>query len=81
MTESEAIKVVEDAILEHEYKQPNEYTLDSTLEAVGIDSLDIVEMAIVVEDKYKVNFPNSALSKIHTVRDFVTAVMTHVGKQ
>lgn len=49
-------------------------TLDSSLEALGISSLDSISLVFDIEDKYGVEIPNEALKKVRTVRDIVDGV-------
>ena len=72
-----AIKLVQDVILEHAFMSAKEYTLDSNLKKLGIDSLDLVELGMLVEERLKIPF-NKILSRtftgIETVGDLVKLV-------
>ena len=49
-------------------------TLDSSLEDLGISSLDSISLVFDIEDKYGVEVPNEELKKVRTVRDIVDGV-------
>jgi len=49
-------------------------TLDSSLDDLGITSLDSISLVFDVEDKYGVEVPNEELKKIRTLRDIVDGV-------
>jgi len=51
-------------------------TLDSSLDDLGITSLDSISLVFDVEDKYGVEVPNEELKKIRTLRDIVDGVDT-----
>lgn len=46
-------------------------TLDDSLDDLGIDSLDIVEIAMEIEDTFSLEFENHELESIRTVKQFV----------
>jgi acyl carrier protein len=72
MTRTKAIELVQQAILEHEYQGPDSYTLTSSIsDDIGADSLDVVEMIMIVEEKTGIEFPPQNLSKFKTVEDMV----------
>jgi len=77
MTQEQALAVVRDAIKTQD-PDIKDYTPESDLSSLGIDSLDVLAIAMVVEDKYCVDFPNSALNKIYKIQDFVDVVMTYI---
>ena len=49
-------------------------TLESSLEELGITSLDSISLVFDIEDKYGVEVPNEALKNIKTVQDIVDGV-------
>lgn len=79
MTRDKALQIVQEAFMEHEYLHPDSYTFDDTLKSLGIDSLDKVEIGIVVEDKLHCSFPDSVFNSINTVKDFVDLVEKQNG--
>ena len=57
-------------------EEPENVKPDSRFEDLDIDSLDLVELAQVVEDEYGVEIKDSEMDQIATVQDvvdFVTA--------
>ena len=54
---------------------------DSTLEELGLDSLDRVSLSFDLEEKYGVEIPEHRLSTIQTVADIVTEVQAALLKQ
>ena len=54
--------------------EPDEVTRDATFEALDIDSLDLVELAQVIEDEYGIEVTDTDMDKITTVQDAVDVV-------
>jgi acyl carrier protein len=52
---------------------------DATLEAIDIDSLDLVELTQVVEETYEIDLEGSDFKSIKTVGDVVDLVVAKVG--
>jgi len=53
-------------------------TRDATLEAINVDSLDLVELTQVVEETYGIDLDGADFKKIKTVGDVVDLVVTRV---
>ena len=51
---------------------------DATLEAVDVDSLDLVELTQLVEETYEIDLENADFKKIKTVGDVVDLVVARV---
>jgi acyl carrier protein len=66
-------KVVFDA-LESFGAEPTEISLDATFEALDIDSLDVAELAQIVDEKFGVEIKSSDAERIKTVGDVVDLV-------
>lgn len=66
-------KVVFDA-LETFGADPSEISLDATFEALDIDSLDVAELAQIVDEKFGVEIKSSDAEQIKTVGDVVDLV-------
>ena len=49
----------------------SEITPDSTFESLGIDSLDIVELIMDLEEEFDLQIPDEDLPKVSTVQDIV----------
>lgn len=54
-------------------------TDQDTLEALGLDSLDRVQLAIDLERRLGIDIPDPELDQWTTVGDVVTGVQTRVG--
>jgi acyl carrier protein len=50
-------------------------TRDATLEHLDVDSLDLVELAQIVEDDYGVELHSDDLREVRTVGDVVDAIV------
>jgi acyl carrier protein len=51
---------------------------DATLEDIDVDSLDLVELTQVVEEKYEIDLESADFKKIKTVGDVVDLVVERV---
>lgn len=49
-------------------------SLETTLHELNVDSLDAVELAMAIEDKYDINVPDEDLAKFKTVGDIVAYI-------
>jgi acyl carrier protein len=56
----------------------DEVTRDATLEAIDVDSLDLVELTQVVEETYGIDLDGADFKKIKTVGDVVDLVVARV---
>jgi acyl carrier protein len=56
----------------------DDVTRDATLEAIDVDSLDLVELTQVVEETYGVDLDGADFKKIKTVGDVVDLVVARV---
>jgi len=54
-------------------KKDIEINLDSSIVEIGIDSLDIIEIALSIEEKYKINVPVDNLlgASVNSIRDLI----------
>jgi acyl carrier protein len=77
MEQEKAIQIVQEAILKHEFIPATDYTLESTIEELGISSLDLVEIGMMIEDVLKEDISNDKLDNIHTVGDLVKIVESY----
>jgi acyl carrier protein len=55
-------------------EEPENVNPDSRFEDLDIDSLDLVELAQVIEDDYKIEVTDADMDKIATVQDVVDFV-------
>jgi len=58
---------------------PEVLTRDATLEEVDVDSLDLVELTQVVEERYEIDLESADFKKIKTVGDVVDLVVARVS--
>ncbi len=54
-------------------------TLDATLEQIDVDSLDLVELTQVVEERYDIDLDSADFKTIKTVGDVVDLVVARVS--
>ena len=57
---------------------PEALTRDATLDSVDVDSLDLVELTQVVEERYAIDLDGADFKKIKTVGDVVDLVTARV---
>lgn len=51
----------------------------SLLDDLGADSLDVVELAMALEEEFSIEVPDEDLEKIRTVQDIVDLIQAHAG--
>ncbi|MFN8160007.1 MAG: acyl carrier protein [Solirubrobacterales bacterium] len=66
------------AALEEFGADPDKINLDAEFEAIDIDSLDIVELAQIVEDEYGVELKGEDVEGIKTVGQAVDLVVSRL---
>ena len=71
-------KVVFDALPQFG-ADPSDITREATFESLDIDSLDLVELAQIVEDDYGVQLKGEDMEDVKTVRQAVDLVMSKLG--
>lgn len=54
--------------------EPDQISADAEFETLDIDSLDLVELAQVIEDEYGIEVTDADMDKIATVQDVVDFV-------
>ena len=59
--------------------EPDAINPDSTFESMDIDSLDLVELAQIVEDDYGVQLKGEDMENVTTVRQAVDLVVSKLG--
>ncbi len=57
--------------------EEDEIKMDATLEDLGADSLDIVEMVMAIEQEWDMEIPDEAAEGIKTVGDAVSYIVAH----
>ena len=77
MSEAISEKQVEDALIDALAEmgpEREEITRDKTFQELEIDSLDLVELAQIIEDEYGVEITDSDMDALKTVGDVVDLV-------
>ena len=59
--------------------EPEQINADAEFEAMDVDSLDLVELAQIVEDEYGVQLKGEDMEGVGTVRQAVDLVMSKLG--
>ncbi len=63
---------VKDIIVDQLDAEESEVTLDTNIrESLGADSLDLVDLAMTIEDEFEVEITDEAIESIKTVGDLV----------
>ena len=75
---SEAVeKVIVDGL--EEIGAEGEIRREATFEQLDIDSLDVVELALIVEDEFGVELDGDAVKDVRTVGDVIDLVVARGG--
>ena len=56
----------------------SDITADTTLEDLGADSLDVVEVIMALEDEFDIEISDEVAENISTVGDLVDYIKSHV---
>jgi acyl carrier protein len=59
--------------------EPDQINADAEFEGMDVDSLDLVELAQIVEDEYSVQLKGEDMEGVKTVRQAVDLVMSKLG--
>jgi acyl carrier protein len=59
--------------------EPSALRRDATLEELDVDSLDLVELAQVIEDEYKVEVTSQDVQNVNTVGDVIDLVASRLS--
>ena len=70
----EAIQARVFEALEEFGAEPEEIKLEATFEALDVDSLDLVELAQIVQEEYGVELKGEDMPKLKTVADAVALI-------
>ena len=62
------------AIARQKNLDPASVTEESTLEVLGVSSLDAITIVYEIEDEFDVEVPNEALEGLRTVRDIIEGI-------
>ncbi len=67
---NEIIEIIKEIICEYVEIEPEEITADSNIRYdIGASSFDLMNIAVAIEEKFKVKMSNATLPKIKTVGD------------
>lgn len=69
-------KVVEIVAVELEIEQ-SEFSEESNLEEIGVDSPSLLEIALAIEEVYQISIEDKALAGFKSVKDIVVYVRSH----
>jgi acyl carrier protein len=73
MTRDRATKLVQDAIESHEHRAPDSYSLDDSMKELGINSLDVVQITMIIEEHLDGQIIEDVeLDKLQTIRDLIS---------
>lgn len=61
-------------ILNEITKKDNEINLNTQLKSIGIDSLEKVELQIMIEEEYDITLDDSKFDFVETVRDLLNEI-------
>ena len=71
---SDIEQILKESIAKQKMISVEDITLDSSLDDLGISSLDSISLVFDIEDRYGVEVPNEKLKKVRTIRDIVDGV-------
>ena len=74
MQRDKAIAIVQKAILEHEGLSPNRYKLEDSFDSIGSDSLDLVEICMIVEEEVHSDISPRQVDNLNIINDLVKLV-------
>lgn len=79
MSEKEILDKVTKILVDQLDVKPEEVVLDANfLEDLNADSLDIVELILVMEEEFNFQIPDEDAEKIQTVGDAVKYIKEHI---
>lgn len=76
----EFIELARKILAEQLDQNPQDIAMDTNLEDLDADSIDVVEMIMALEDAYDVEFPEEGLENLSTFGSLVTALYQHLEK-
>lgn len=75
MNDAEMLEKMKDIVSDQLCINPKDIkTTSSLIEDLGCDSLDLVELAMSLEEEFDVEVPDERLEQIRTVQDAINAV-------
>ena len=74
------LEILKEIICEYVEIEPEEISAESSLRFdLGASSFDLMNIAVAIEEKFKVKMSNSTLPTIKTVGDIADLLMAKVG--
>jgi acyl carrier protein len=73
----ERVKAI--AVKEFNLQDPTKVTMETTFNQLGIDSLDLVEFVMRLEEEFKCDIPDQDQAKIQSVGDAVRFLEGRMG--
>ena len=74
------LEMLKEIICEYVEIEPEEITADSNLRYdLGASSFDLMNIAVAIEEKFKVKMSNASLPKIKTVGDIADLLKDKIG--
>ena len=80
-TRKEIEHIVCSAIYRHAELDESKYTLDDTFDSLDLDSLDVAQVVMFVEDRLDTNMKIKDFSKIKTINDAIDVVDQWVNNE
>ena len=77
--QSECVQRVIQVVVRSQKLAPEQVTIDSEFEALGIDSMDAVEILFELESEFSIVIPDDQLHKVRTVRQAAESVERLLG--
>ena len=77
VTDEAVQKVIFDGL--EEIGAEGEVSRDATFESLDVDSLDLVEVAQIIEDEFGVELDGDAMKDVKTVGDVIDLVVARAG--
>lgn len=71
---TEIEQTLKESIARQKMLSIEDISIDSSLEELGVTSLDSISLVFDIEDKYGIEIPNEALKQLRTVKDIVEGV-------
>lgn len=80
MTDKSVEQMVKEIIVEQLSVSEDEVVADASfVDDLGADSLDLVELVMVLEEKFNQEIPDEAAEKIQTVQDAIDYIKEHLN--
>lgn len=65
---------VQAVLVKHQQIPPENVTVNSTFDELGIDSLDRINLLFAVEEEFKISIANEDVKNVHSVREICQSV-------